>query len=686
MTKGLSQQQLIAHGLSASQAENILQKLVKWQRTLSSEQCWQRVSKEILSPELDFELHLSLYRHVYGAKPNQFNYPTWLPDNETINDSNLMRLLQQKNIADYPALYQWSYQNKSDFWQTMSEQLTIQWQQPYQKICDTSSGVEQAHWFNGGKLNIADSCFQHQDQNSPAIIYQQENSELQQLSVAQLNKASSQVANSLIKQGFEQGDSIAVIMPMTVEAIITYLGIIKCGMVVASIAESYSTEEIQTRLNIVNAKAIVTQDLILRKGKSLPLYTKIIAENTPKCIVISATDKSSVTLRSEDLHWDEFLVENDDFNSCPMTPEAHLNILFSSGTTGIPKAIPWYHTTAIKCASDGHLHQDIQPGEVVTWPTTLGWMMGPWLLFATLINKATIGLYYGAPTEREFGEFIQNAKVDILGTVPSIVKQWRNTNCFAGLDFSNLKLFSSTAEASNPEDMFWLMSRANYKPVIEYCGGTEVVAYISSSVMQANIPATFSTATMGLNFYLLDEDQHAASSGEIALLPPSLGFSIDLLNRSHDEVYYQGMPIINGHITRRHGDELEQLDNGYYRALGRADDTMKLGGIKISSIEIERLINQNPMILESAAIAVPPQNGGPNLLVTAVVLTEKQDVAKNKLKDILQQTISKQLNPLFKIHDIVFLDSLPRTASNKIMRRVLRSKYQQDKNTFADKL
>jgi len=140
---------------------------------------------------------------------------------------------------------------------------------------------------------------------------------------------------------------------------------------------------------------------------------------------------------------------------------------------------------------------------VVCWPTNLGWMMGPWLVFAALINKASIGLYYGAPLDVGFGTFVQEAKVTMLGVVPSIVKHWKASGCMEGLDWSPIKCFSSTGEVSNPTEMTYLMQLAGGKPVIEYCGGTEIGGgYVTSTVVQDNYPSTFSTQALGTEFVL----------------------------------------------------------------------------------------------------------------------------------------------------------------------------------------
>jgi acetyl-CoA synthetase len=303
-------------------------------------------------------------------------------------------------------------------------------------------------------------------------------------------------------------------------------------------------------------------------------------------------------------------------------------------------------------------------------------MMGPWLVYASLMNRGTMALYYDAPTGRDFGRFVQDAEVTMLGVVPSLVKSWRS-GCMHGLDWSRLKAFSSTGECSNPDDMLFLMSLAGYKPVIEYCGGTEIGgAYITSTLVQPNVPSLFSTPAFGLNLTILDEHSKAADEGEVFLEPPFIGLSTELLNQDHHQAYYHAVPKgPNGEVLRRHGDAFERLANGYYRAQGRVDDTMNLGGIKASSAEIERVLNRVTGVDESAAIAVPPPGGGPSLLVIYAVRSGETDLDQQTLHSAMQATLKAQLNPLFKIHDLVTVRALPRTASNKVMRRLLREQY-----------
>ena len=163
-----------------------------------------------------------------------------------------------------------------------------------------------------------------------------------------------------------------------------------------------------------------------------------------------------------------------------------------------------------------------------------------------------------------------------------------------------------------------------------------------------------------------------------------MGLSNTLLNKDHFEVYYQGVPKFKGKTLRRHGDQLERLDTdiyqnlkGYYRAQGRVDDAMNLGGIKVSSIQIEEVVNQLDFIKESAAIAIPPIGGGPNNLIIYYV-ESKPDFNNDERFIRVGKFIKTKLNPLFKVSDLILIDKLPRTASGKVMRRELRSGYEQN--------
>lgn len=583
-------------------------------------------------------------------------------------------MMQKHGFNNYNDFWKWSITQKNQFWSETIDKLEIKLSKYYSTVLDLSDGVENPQWLKDAQLNIVDSCFQNDD-DAIAIVFQKESDEIQNITQKTLEELVNKIANSFKNFDVKTGDCIAIDMAMTLEAVAIYLAAIKAGITVATIADSFTPNEIAVRLKITKPKLVFTQNVLLRAGKTLPIYEKVIEANASKIIVINVTAEN-IKLRDDDVIWTDFLSENTSFKSVTQHPDDTITVLFSSGTTGEPKAIPWTHTTPIKSASDGYYHHNIQKNDVVCWPTNLGWMMGPWLIFATLINKGTLALYYGAPLNREFGEFVQNAKVNMLGIVPSIVKHWKKTKCNENLDWNAIKCFSSTGEVSNPSEMEYLMQLANNKPVIEYCGGTEIGgAYVTSTLVQDNIPSTFSTQALGTEFVLLDDENKPADKGELFLIPPILGLSNSLLNRDHHEVYFKDTPNYKGQKLRRHGDQLLRLENGYYKAQGRVDDAMNLGGIKVSSVQIEALVNQLDFIKESAAVAVSPVGGGASLLVIYYIegLT---NLSKEERLKATNQLIKKELNPLFKVTELVKIDTLPRTASGKVMRRKLRDAFE----------
>jgi acetyl-CoA synthetase len=684
----LSPAALAEAGLSADAAESLASELAKAHASFGSDTLalWRHVATTFLSPDHPFEVHRAVHASVFaGWDPTSGPAPVWVPGPAELEHSNAARLVRELGVVDHRALHALSIGDPERYWRRVFDALRIAPEVPPERMLDVSAGVENARWLVGMQANLAKSALERGDRGRKAVVFRREGGSLEHRTLAELEADAGRVARGLAALGLGRGDAVAIAMPMTYESVAIYLGIVRRGGAVVSIADSFAAGEIATRMRLGEAEAVFTQDVILRGGKALPLYERVregAAELGVRAVVLPAGDDLALPLGAGDRAWGDFLLEGEAMAADAASyvvrgPEDVTNVLFSSGTTGDPKAIPWTHVTPIKAAADAFAHHDVRPGDVVCWPTNLGWMMGPWLIYAALLNDATIALYQGSPLGRDFGEFVAHAGVTMLGVVPSLVKAWRGTGCMDGLDWSRLRAFSSTGEASTPHEMHWLSARAGYKPVIEYCGGTEIGGgFITGSVLEPQAPSAFSTPALGSSFVILDESGNPCDNGELALVPPMLGSSNRLLNRDHHEVYFADMPRgPHGEVLRRHGDQVERVGR-YYRALGRVDDTMNLGGIKTSSAELERVCNRVEGVSETAAIAVPPEGGGPSLLVLFVVLAAGIELDLGTLKASLQRAIGRELNPLFKVHDVVVTSSLPRTASNKVMRRVLRSQYQ----------
>ncbi|MHC4885649.1 MAG: AMP-binding protein [Planctomycetota bacterium] len=680
MPSHLPQDTLIQLGLSPEDADALLSEIKALPHDLSPEERWRWISTGILGPSHPFAVHRLLYQTNYAGRTDaEGPGPAWIPDPEGIPGTNLGRLMAEQEFPDYAALHRWSTEDRDGFIAAMVKRLDI----PFHTKPEAIHGGTDQHpeWLPGAEFNITVSCLRGNPE-AVAILTQQPKGKITRVTRGELSTLSARVANGLVDLGFAAGDPIAIDMPMTVEAVAAYLGIIAMGGVVVSISDSFAPHEIASRLHIARAKAIITQESTGRDGRGDPILAKVVEAEAPRAIVVTENgERCRPLLREGDLLWEEFLSSSSEFQAAPTDAMAPANILFSSGTTGDPKAIPWTHATPLKCAIDAWCHHDVHPGDVLAWPTSLGWMMGPWLVFAALINGASLAIYEGPAVGKAFGRFVRDAGATMLGLVPSLVKSWRRTKCMEGLDWSTIRAFSSTGECSNAEDMHYLMMLAGYKPVIEYCGGTEIGGgYLTGTIVQPAAPATFTTPALGLDLLILDEAGTPTEKGEVYLRPPALGLSTHLLNHDHDAVYFEGTPSgPDGELLRRHGDEVECLGGGFFRHHGRSDDTMNLKGIKLSAAELERAFNTVLGVQETAAIAVPPVEGGPAELVVYLVPTEGTIVELMAMKKALHAAIRDTHSSLCKITDLVTVPCLPRTASNKVMRRVLRDQYQQQR-------
>ncbi|KAK7359225.1 hypothetical protein VNO77_01177 [Canavalia gladiata] len=513
------------------------------------------------------------------------------------------------------------------------------------------------------------------------------------------------------------------------------------------------------RMNGEDVKSVSVKSRENGRGKAVSVTSsRVIEAATCKVIVLPVIgDEVAVQLREQDLSWKGFLssahqktrnTRSNHYSPSYQSVDSVTNILFSSGTTGDPKAIPWTQLAPIRSAADGWAAINIQAGDVYCWPTNLGWVIGPTVLYHCFLTGATLALYHGSPQGHGFGKFVQvlthvcthvsfiwcwtrdpmvmpyvkhypgklvshrgldhdcqnchpdhrivrfykpqhpvrsgsavgsEPCVTILGTVPSLVKVWKSTQCMEGLDWTKIKSFCSSGETSNVDDDLWLSSKAYYNPIVEMCGGTELASsYIAGSPLQPQAFGACSTASMTTDFTIFDENgvpypEDVACVGEVGLFPLSLGASDRLLNADHEKVYFKGMPIYKGKVLRRHGDIIKRTVGGYIIVQGRADDTMNLGGIKTSSIEIERVCDRaDECILETAAVGVETANRGPEQLVIFVVLKKGYNSNAETLKMNFSKAIQSNLNPLFKVSLVKIVPEFPRTSSNKILRRVMR--------------
>src|SRR5882757_9761973 len=230
--------------------------------------------------------------------------PAWMPSPDFIRTTNIAWLMQRAGVDSYEALHAWSAQNREAFWTLAIERLGLRFRSPFSRTMDLSPGVEEPHWLVDARLNMVESCFAA-PADSPAIIHQAEGGPLATLSVGELQALTGRVAANLRRRGFKPGDALAILMPMTAEAVAIYLGIVAAGCVVVGVADSFRPREIATRLRLAGAVALFTQDVLIRGGKTFPLYANAVEAEALAAIVVPAQGDLRVSLRPGDFAWQD---------------------------------------------------------------------------------------------------------------------------------------------------------------------------------------------------------------------------------------------------------------------------------------------------------------------------------------------------------------------------------------------
>lgn len=387
-----------------------------------------------------------------------------------------------------------------------------------------------------------------------------------------------------------------------------------------------------------------------------------------------------------DLTWDQLLATGDRAGGAArriesVSAEDPLIAIYTSGTTGKPKGVLHTHCGfPVKSAQDMCFGTDVGQGTRISWITDIGWMMGPWLVYGALILGATIVLYDGAPDFPQpdrIWDFCARNRVEVLGISPTLV---RALAAYGDLgiekhDLSSLRILASTGEPWNPDPWWWLFEKIGRRriPIINYSGGTE----ISGGILMNNPllpikPCAFSAPCPGIAADVVNEKGVSVRNavGELVIRKPWIGQARGFWKdrERYLETYWSRFPSVWAH-----GDWAEVDNDGYWRILGRSDDTLKIAGKRVGPAEIESILVGADKVIEAAAIGVPDELKGA-AIVSFCVLTPGS-LGDDGLEDELIELVSTELGKPLRPKKIYFVESLPKTRNAKVMRRVIRAAF-----------
>jgi acetyl-CoA synthetase len=625
----------------------------------------------------------------------------WHPTPELIAQSNLQRFIDKHALGSFGELMRRSTTDIAWFWDTVLGDLDIQFYKPYSQVVDLAEGKPWAKWCVDGEMNIVHNLLDKyagtEIDGRIAIKSEIEDRTTRTVSYKELRDEVNKMAAALRGLPLGEGDAIGVFMPMVPEIVVAMLAIIKVGGIFLPLFSGFGASAIVSRLKDADATALFTADGTYRRGKFCPmkpvadeaaaqiptLKHLIVLEMTSGISKLDGLKPSSFKTHS----WRELLnqTSNIKHQTSVTSAEDPMMIIYTSGTTGKPKGAVHAHCGfPIKAAQDMWHGLDLHPDETLFWMTDMGWMMGPWEVFGTLLLGATTMLYDGAPDfpgPDRVWSLVHRHKVTALGVSPTLIRALRRhgDEIVRQHDLSSLRKFASTGEPWNPDPWMWLFQNVGRDklPIINYSGGTE----ISGGIVMGNVltpmkPCAFSGPLPGMAADVVDENGKSVRGkvGELVIREPWIGMTRGFWKdrERYIESYWSRFPDV-----WVHGDWAAVDDDGLWYILGRSDDTIKIAGKRLGPAEVESILVAHPQVSEAAAVGVPDPIKGEALVCFCVLKKGANQDAE--LATELKAKIATELGKALAPKEILFVGDIPKTRNAKVMRRVVRAAYIGDK-------
>ncbi len=622
----------------------------------------------------------------------------WRPTPADSARSNLRRFMNQHGLVDFDSLLQRSTTDIAWFTDAVLKFLDIRFATPYRQVVDLSRGKPWPQWCVGGRLNIVQTCIDKHyadpgQANRPALHWEGEDGQTSTLTYADLYREVNHCANALRQLGFKKGEAIGLFMPMTPEIVIALLAIAKIGGIILPLFSGYGAGAAATRLNDAAAVGLITADGFQRRGQLVPVkpVADEVADQVPtlrEMLVLRRAGNPVAMKGGRDHWWHDLVPPQSAFAAAEiMEAEDPLMVIYTSGTTGRPKGAVHTHCGfPVKAAQDMAFGPDVHgpeagaPGDTIGWVTDMGWMMGPWLVFGGLILGATLFLYDGAPDypgPDRLWAMAARHRLTHLGLSPTLIRALLKFGeaPVRGHDLSALRAFASTGEPWNPDPWLWLFNVVGEgrRPIINYSGGTE----ISGGILMANPllplkPCAFSAPCPGMAVDVVDDLGRPVRNqvGELVIREPWIGMTRGFWRdaQRYEETYWNRLPGV-----WVHGDFAAIDTDGQWYILGRSDDTLKVAGKRLGPAEVESLLVAHPGVVEAAAIAVPDELKGSDVVCFCVLRAgvSPDDALRDDLMARVVAALGKPLRP----RAIRFVRDLPKTRNAKVMRRLIRAAY-----------
>ncbi len=599
--------------------------------------------------------------------------------------------LRYAHVKDWDKLRAEAENDLEGFW--AKEAGELHWFQKWSKVLDDSRKPFYK-WFTGAKTNIAYNCLDVHTKtarrNKLALLWEGEKGEFRSFSYFALHRETCKFANVLRSLGVKKGDRVTIYMGRVPELPIAMLACARIGAVHSVVYGGFTVEALAERIDDSESKVLITCDGAYQRGKIVPL--KQIADeavqragSVESVLVVKRTGEPVNMEQGRDMWYHELMslpIANSNNSVEVMDAEDMLFMLYTSGTTGKPKAIVHTHGgymvgtyTTLKYVFD--IHEEDR-----YWcAADPGWITGhSYIVYGPLLNGTTSFLYEGAPTypyPNRWWQMIEKYGINILYTAPTAIRglmrygeAWPNRH-----DLSSLRLLGSVGEPINPEAWKWyhrIIGKGRC-PIMDTWWQTETGMFMITPMPCVDLkPGSGTRPFPGVKMDILNEEGKSVAPNEegfLVIKTPWPAMLRTLYNNPdlYVQQYWTKYPGL--YLT---GDSARRDEDGYYWVIGRVDDVIKVSGYRLGTAEIESALVSHHAVAEAAAIGLPHEVKG-NAIHAYVLLKVGQQKSDTLIEE-LRQHVSKELGPIAKPEHIEIVDSLPKTRSGKIMRRVLKAR------------
>ncbi|WP_036565066.1 AMP-binding protein [Nocardioides halotolerans] len=610
----------------------------------------------------------------------------WSPDDDYRTSSNVARLMRRLDVSTADALRAESVRDVAAFWDVVVDDLEIPFRVPFSRVLDLSAGIERPEWFVGGVLNAYDACLGKWVQRTPdrpAVVHESEDGAVRSLTYRELDDLVARLRGALRTRGIGPGDSVALYVPMTTEAVVATYAVASLGAVLVPLFSGFAPGAIASRVQDAGARAVITADGTIRRGRAttmLPQLREALADcPTVETVIVVDNIGQRGDLRAGEEAWETALAENPDPLVEATAASSVLLLAYTSGTTGRPKGAVHTHAGFVtKTACEVAYGFEMAPGRTFCWITDMGWIMGPLSIFGTHGTGGTLLLYEGSvdvPDTQRLWQLVERHGVTMLGVSPTLIRTLRASGGLPASDLSSVRVLGSTGEPWDPESYEWLAREVfdSRVPVINFSGGTEVGgSFLCPYPVEEIRSCSLGGPALGMDVDVVDDRAQPVRGeiGELVCRQPwpamTRGIWNDDAGSRYHEAYWSTFPGL-----WRHGDYALVDEDGSWFILGRSDDVMNVAGKRVAPAEIESVVALDEAVAECAVVGVPDATKGEAVWVFYVARADSagDDEVAERVRGLVSSRVGKPFAP----SRVVRVVQLPKTRSLKILRRAIRA-------------